>query len=289
MIRYPDDAALTRVANATGLPVPVVARDVVRLVAATHLSEQGFFSSRCVLAGSMALRLFDSPRFTVLDADLSADEAAFGPPDRLTRLLAYEDEDLVINPAPATPADGRGSLWQSKPVDFEAAFTNQMPARDSYFKVDLSLRGLLLDGVEKRLEAPHLPDLWDQPPMVYVMHPHEIAAEKLLGWAGPRLAKHYADLAYISAATRIKNNPMPVIVWGNVRDLAEEKLVTMSRLQPDRYASLRDVDEVISALQTPPSAAAFQRLTYTEPGRTRLTLAAVVHEVQMHLVPALRS
>ena len=61
-ISYPSDEQLREAAVRTGIPAPVLLRDVVRMVEVANLREQGFFDERSVLAGSMALRNFGSPR-----------------------------------------------------------------------------------------------------------------------------------------------------------------------------------------------------------------------------------
>ncbi len=71
MIDYPDDDELRAQSREHDLALPVLVRDIVRVVEVLNLGAKRFFKKDSVLAGSMALRCFGSPRFTVYDADFS--------------------------------------------------------------------------------------------------------------------------------------------------------------------------------------------------------------------------
>jgi hypothetical protein len=51
-----------------------------------NLADRDFFNRKSVLAGSMALRCFGSPRFTVYDADLSTSSDTVDPPEAIERI-----------------------------------------------------------------------------------------------------------------------------------------------------------------------------------------------------------
>jgi hypothetical protein len=88
-------------------------RDIVRVVEVLNLDAKRFFQKDSVLAGSMALRCFGCPRFTVYDADFSTSAQAVDPPESVSELLRYSDENLDILPPAAVPSDRRGTLRQS--------------------------------------------------------------------------------------------------------------------------------------------------------------------------------
>ena len=155
MIDYPEDQQLREQASRHDLQAPVLIRDIVRVVEVLNLRAQRFFNKRSVLSGSMALRCFGSPRFTVYDADFSTSAETVDPPASMTDMLRYSDEDLDIIPAEAVSADRRETLIQIEPIRFDAAFTSIVLAdQDQQFKADVSFRGLLLDGREVPFEPP---------------------------------------------------------------------------------------------------------------------------------------
>jgi len=123
MIEYPDDEATEAESEKHGIPGEVLIRDLVRVIEVLNMKAKGFFGSRRVLAGSMALRFFNSPRFTVYDADF------------------------------ATAVDAH---------------------------------------IEREFRLPYDLGIWDEDPSALIMDPHEVVAEKTLGWVVNRQAKHYA-------------------------------------------------------------------------------------------------
>jgi len=248
VIAYPDDAELLEWANAHSLPPASVLRDVARLVEILNLRHRGFFDSRSVLAGSMALRAFGSPRFTIYDTDLSTE--ADVTPTALNQLLSYEDDDLKITPEETTPTGDGGGVWRTKPVIFEPYFSDIALANgDNDFAVDTSQRGLVRDGAEQVLLVPYASDLgiWgrDEPPSVWMMSLSEICAEKILGWAANRLAKHYADVAFIGGAYAKH------LDRADLRSCVMDKLTVMTALQPQNYMALATLDDVVATLRPP--------------------------------------
>lgn len=116
MIDYPDDRRIAAEANRHDIPEPVLVRDLMRVVEVLNLKAKEFFSERSVLAGSMALRCFGSPRFTVYDADFSTSSQTVNPPAMMKDKLAYRDDDLEITPAPLVPHDDGGTAWDEDPA-----------------------------------------------------------------------------------------------------------------------------------------------------------------------------
>jgi hypothetical protein len=102
---YPSDDQLSDAAADTGIPIDVLIRDTVRLVEIRNLLDRGFLASGSVLAGSMALRGFGSPRFTIVDADFSTSTETAAPDASLVDLFRYQDRLLDIIPEGAHPND----------------------------------------------------------------------------------------------------------------------------------------------------------------------------------------
>jgi len=174
VIDYPDDRSIAAEADRHDIPEPVLVRDLVRVVEVLNLKAKDFFSERSVLAGSMALRCFDSPRFTVYDADFSTSSQAVNPATAMKDKLAYRDDDLEITPADLVPHDDGGTAWQSAPISFTPIFTSLIPDPDDRsFKADVSFRGMLLDGLEVPFKVPYELGIWEDDPAVFVMDPHE--------------------------------------------------------------------------------------------------------------------
>lgn len=291
MIEYPDDELVMEEAKRHGLPEPVLIRDLVRIVEVINLARQGFFGKESVLAGSIALRCFGSPRFTVYDADFSTSEDASPRPDVFKRMLAYEDDDLVIEPAKLTPHDARGTAWKSEPIAYEPIFTTLVPdPGDRSFKADISFRGLVCEGIERELRVPYDMGLWLEPPTVWVMDPHEVAAEKILGWCVNRMAKHYADLGFIALASQRAPDRLIALDGGRLREATAAKLARMQGLQPSRYAAYRSIDELANDLDFAPrlSDTRWRDLVYVRGHRDRFAPNLLVRAVRRLLVPMLR-
>lgn len=289
MIEYPDDEGIEGEAVRHDIPDYVLVRDVVRIVEVLNLSHQDFFGPRSVLAGSMALRCFNSPRFTVYDADFATAQDAQRDRDEMRRMLRYSDDDLEITPAELTPHDARGTGWKSEPITYVPAFTDLAPEDTRRFKADVSSRGLELPGREQQLHLPYNLGIWDEPPVVWIMDPHEITAEKILGWVVHRAAKHYADLGFIVLAAQPVAGPLMSLDGATVREVLAAKLETMKRLQPETYAGLDSVEDVVRALGEDPifGVEEWGRIMYVRERRDRFSQATLRRAVQELLVPML--
>lgn len=291
MIDYPNDRAIAAAAEKHGIPAPVLVRDLVRVVEVLNLKNQDFFSRRSVLAGSMGLRCFDSPRFTIYDADFSTTSEAVNPPTAMKSKLAYSDEELEIAPADLHPRDERGTAWESKPVRFTPVFTSLIPEEDDRsFKVDVSFRGMLVDGLEVPFKLPYDLAIWDEDPVVWIMDPHETLAEKILGWCVHRLVKHYADLSYIAMVSRPGDAQLLRLDYARAREVLDAKLAAMKRLQPAHYAGFSNVDALIADLAREPQLDSAQSadIMYLRNQRVRFTPALLTLAVTRILVPGLR-
>ncbi len=290
MIDYPEDERLREQTMLHDLQAPVLIRDIVRVVELLNLRAKRFFNKRSVLSGSMALRCFGSPRFTVYDADFSTSAATVDPPASMTDLLRYSDENLDIIPSETKAADRRETLVQVEPIRFDAVFTSIVLAdEDRQFKADISFRGLLLDGREIPLATPYSLGLWHDPPAVWVMDPVETLAEKILGWCVHGLVKHYADAAWITLAARTPGSPLE-FTYPQLRDVLHDKLELMRRLQPDIYSPFPSVETIVGKLAQPPQfdRVQWQKLVYLQAHRAAYSQTDLRRIVQQTLAPGLR-
>lgn len=292
MIDYPNDRNIAAAASRHGIPEPVLVRDLVRVVEVLNLKSQDFFSKRSVLAGSMALRCFDSPRFTVYDADFSTSSDTVNPATAMKAKLAYADDELKITPADLVPYDARGTAWKSAPVRFAPVFTSLIPDPDDRsFKADVSFRGMLVDGLEVPFKTPYDLALWEEDPTVWIMDPHETLAEKILGWCAHRQVKHYADLAYIALVSRPDAGRLIELDYARARDVLDGKLSTMRELQPDVYAAFPSIDVIIADLGLKPQldASNWAEIMYLIDKRDQFKPAHLTAAVLGILVPGLQS
>ncbi len=290
MIDYPEDQQLREQASRHDLQAPVLIRDIVRVVEVLNLRAQRFFNKRSVLSGSMALRCFGSPRFTVYDADFSTSAETVDPPASMTDMLRYSDEDLDIIPAAAIAADQRETLIQIEPIRFDAAFTSiALADQDQQFKADVSFRGLLLDGREVPFETPYSLELWREAPTVWVMDPVEVLAEKILGWCIHGLVKHYADAAWITTAAQATNSSL-AFAYPHLRDVLHDKLELMRDLQPGIYRVFPSVDAVVGKLAQPPQfdQVQWQKLVYLQAHRAAYSQEDLRRIVRETLAAGLR-
>lgn len=292
MIKYPNDREIKAQSHEHDIPTSVLVRDLVRIVEVQNLTAQNFFGKNSVLAGSMALRCFGSPRFTVYDADFSTSEETVRPPTQMKTLLRYQDDDLEIEPADLVPHDELGTAWQSAPIKFMPAFTSLVPNPDDReFKADVSFRGLLLDGIELPLRMPYTLDIWEEEPTCYVMDPHETVAEKILGWCAHRLVKHYADLAFIAIVSHPESPTRNITLnYKDVRSTLADKLEAMAKIQPGTYAQFPDVNALIADLAKPPKfdRAQWLKIMYIRAQRDRFTQEFITQAVREILARNLR-
>lgn len=290
MIDYPQDERLREQAKQHDLQAPVLIRDIVRVVEVLNLRAERFFNKRSVLSGSMALRCFGSPRFTVYDADFSTSAATVDPPASMTELLRYSDENLDIVPAAARSVDQRETLVQIEPIRFDPAFTSiALAEEDRQFKADVSFRGLLLDGREVPFDTPYALELWSEAPTVWVMDPVEVLAEKILGWCVHGLVKRYADAAWITTAAQIPGSPL-AFTYPHLRDVLHDKLELMRELQPEIYRAFPSVDAVVGKLAQPPQfdQVQWQKLVYLQAHRAAYSQEDLRRIVQETLAAGLR-
>jgi hypothetical protein len=288
VIQYPDDEAILDQARRHGLPPDVLVRDLVRMVEVLNLRDRSFFNKRSVLAGSMALRSFGSPRFTVFDADFSTSRDTVDPETKMTELLAYEDDDLVITPAPVVPHSDGGGTWKSQPVQFTPVFTGLVPdPADREFKADVSFRGLIRDGREEELRVPYDLGIWDEPPTIFVMDPVETIAEKALGWCAYGLVKHYADLGYMAIVSQSGPHQVLTLDRDYLREAMADKLERMRSLHPQRYEPFTSLEDVISKLAQDPEfdRGEWEKLVYVREHRDTLDQNLLRRAVQEILVP----
>lgn len=284
MISYPDDVAIEGEAKRHRLSEEILVRDLARIVEVLNLTSRGFLNKRSVLAGSMALRTAGSPRFTVYDADFSIGSTVSPGPEVIREALHYEDDELEIRPEGQEPFDKGRTGWHFEPVTYEPIFTSLVT--QDQFKADVSLRGLVEDGVEAPLMVPYDLGLWSEPPLVWVMSLHEVVAEKVLGWCVQGLAKHYADLGYITGASVAGHLQLHS---RRLRDVLDAKLAVMTELQPTRYASFPSIDEVVRKLDAPPKIAPRQwnELEYPQSLRGNYKPRTVQTLIHGRLVPLL--
>lgn len=290
MIDYPEDQQLREQASRHDLQAPVLVRDIVRVVEVLNLRAQRFFNKRSVLSGSMALRCFGSPRFTVYDADFSTSAQTVDPPASMTDMLRYSDEDLDIIPAAAIAVDQRETLIQIEPIRFDATFTSiALADQDQQFKADVSFRGLLLDGKEVSFDTPYSLELWSEAPTVWVMDPVEVLAEKILGWCVHGLVKHYADVAWITIAAQTTGSPL-AFSYPELRDILHGKLELMRELQPGIYRAFPSIDAVVGKLAQSPQfdQVQWQKLVYLQAHRAAYSQEDLRRVVQETLAPGLR-
>ena len=290
MIEYPDDGAAEKEAAKHGIPEPVLIRDLVRIVEVMNLAKQDFFGTKSVLSGSMALRCFHSPRFTVYDADFATAVEAQRRRTEMRDMLRYADDDLEITPADLTPHDAKGTGWKSEPISYVPAFTALAPEDTRTFKADISSRGLVLPGREQELLVPYDLGIWAEAPVVYIMDPHEIAAEKILGWIRHREIKHYADLAFIVLAAQTQAGPLLGLDRDILRETLDAKLTIMRGIQPENYAPWTSVDDVVKSLEADPvfSEQEWAKIVYLRARRDRFNPVMLKQAVQRLLVPLLK-
>jgi nucleotidyltransferase AbiEii toxin of type IV toxin-antitoxin system len=195
-INYPTDAQIRAFAGEYKIPVAAVVRDLARIVEVSHLVEEGFLGQRVILTGGMALRCYESKRYTMRDTDTSAFVRI--DDDELEAVIPYEDERISIQPEDPGQWDINSALRTVQPIRFEPRFTGIQLGRDQReFSLNVSWRGVELDPVELPFLHQYPWGLGTEAIRVPVMDIREILAEKVLGFCINSLAKHYSDLAFI--------------------------------------------------------------------------------------------
>lgn len=197
-ISFPLRREIQAVAKRAGLPYSDAVRDIVRLVAIAQLCSKGFLNEDCVLVGGMALRLRGSNRFTIFDTDSSTRRAPVSERD-IADGLSFSADELEIIPGDPAYWTNSKKLRIAQPVKYKAFFagTATVPLEDE-FSLTVNERGLTMPPEWFDLRTPYPSLIFDSVPRVPVMHVVEQTAEKILGWCGNSLAKHYLDLGWIA-------------------------------------------------------------------------------------------
>ncbi|HET7510338.1 MAG TPA: nucleotidyl transferase AbiEii/AbiGii toxin family protein [Solirubrobacterales bacterium] len=246
-ITFPRREELSAFAQANAIPYTDVVRDVVRLAAVAHLRETNFLHRDLVLVGGMALRLRGSNRFTIFDTDSSTRT----PPteeSKLTAALTLQTDDLEIIPENPDYWLTRNQIVTAKPVTYKAYFagTATKPIEDE-FSLTVNERGLELAPDWLKLHVPDYPGLIFHPmPDIPVMALDEQTAEKIMGWCGNSLAKHYVDLGWIGRELTDKLDSEIL------RAMCERKLEVNRGIFPG-YEALDSVGDLIAPLRDPES------------------------------------
>jgi hypothetical protein len=197
-VAFPLRQEIQAVAERAGLPYSDAVRDIVRLVAVSQLCDKGFLDEDCVLVGGMALRLRGSKRFTIFDTDSSTRRSPVSEQD-ITDGLSFVADELEISPEDPVYWTNNKMLRTAQPVKYRAFFagTATVPLEDE-FSLTVNERGLTMPPQWFPLLTPYPSLAFDPVPCVPVMHLIEQTAEKILGWCGNSLAKHYLDLGWIA-------------------------------------------------------------------------------------------
>jgi len=248
VIRYPEDEDILDAVGQLGLksrPI-LVMRDLARLVELLQLSRRGSLD-RLAVAGGMAMRCYGSTRFTMADLDTSA---VITPVDRedLEDALNYEDDSIVIKVGTRKWWEEKKKLFTAAPIDFRFLRSRiQVADQDRRFSLTVSERGLLLHAVELELRNIYQFDLGLDGRRIPVMDKVEICAEKTLGAAVFGIAKHYADVAYLSLHYTEELQKRRE----ELRSVLAAKLKVGKKLFPAEYASYPEVGSLRTPLIKP--------------------------------------
>lgn len=244
-INFPTREEMRNFSREHGLEYSDVVRDVVRLAAVANMRAENFLNEDCVLVGGMALRLRGSNRFTIFDTDSSVRK----PPvdkDAVTDGLTMKTDNLEIEPKDQFSwAEGR-LILTAKPVVYKAFFAGTATkAIEGEFSLTVSERGLGEAPEWLGLTVQSYPTLvFDPAPLVPVMQLDEQTAEKVLGWCGNSMAKHYVDLGWISRELGDE------LDGETLRKEVENKLTVNRKLIP-AFRGFRDVTDLIPPLAEP--------------------------------------
>jgi hypothetical protein len=241
----PTRAELVAFRKAHDLVYSDVVRDVVRLVAIARLREANFLDEDCVLVGGMALRLRGSDRFTIFDTDSSMRRPPVEP-KAVTDGLTLVSDDLEITPGNPAGWGGGKEIVTAKPVAYKAYFAGTATAPlEGEFSLTVNERGLELAPEWFELRTPSYPALeFDPVPSIPVMELNEQTAEKILGWCGNSLAKHYVDVGWIARElTDDLDGP-------TLRAQCEKKLEVNRKLFSG-FADFAGVDDLVPPLRDP--------------------------------------
>lgn len=203
------------------LTVPMIVRDIARIIHIVSLVEKGVLDEKTVVCGGMALRCFKSTRFTIYDTDTSTaikfDRLA------LARALDCEDDDIRIRAASPQEWDYGYKLVTAQPITYEPFFTTLDPG-DTTYSLTVSQRGLERDGLWMDLETGYPFIEVPTGTQIPVMNIYEILAEKLVSWWLFGHAKHYADIAFIGRLLKPKDVYKSPEAKAEAAELVEKKL-----------------------------------------------------------------
>ncbi|HMI80562.1 MAG TPA: nucleotidyl transferase AbiEii/AbiGii toxin family protein [Solirubrobacterales bacterium] len=193
-----DDQIEALITGHPTLTLDRVVRDIARIHCLLHLVEVGVLGDEAVLTGGMAMRCYNSQRFSVYDSDTSSIPVVSD--EQLLRALNYEDDDLRVSISTIKPEDHGKDLVSAHPVEFESFFTG-LEVEDTTFKVTVSNRGVERAAEWLPLRTGYPFPLWDSTKKYHlpVMARNELLAEKIVAWWPFAPAKHYADIAYLGA------------------------------------------------------------------------------------------
>lgn len=200
-----------------------VLRDIARIHCLLHMVDVGILGDDAVLTGGMAMRCYNSQRFSVYDSDTSS--IPLVTEDQLLRALNYEDDDLRFSISRIDPGDKGKDLISAHPVEYEALFS-RLRVDDPTFKVTISNRGVKRPAEWLPLRTGYPFPLWD-PAKQYrlpVMARNELLAEKIVAWWMFAPAKHYADVAYLGALLHKDSLINDQATEDDLRGLVEKKL-----------------------------------------------------------------
>jgi hypothetical protein len=242
-IDYPSAGEIVAFAQAHRLAPQDVVRDIARLIAVHQMVvNKHFLNDDCVLCGGMGLRLRGSPRFTMMDTDISYRLDDFEEAIDLQGVLRIAVEDLSIDADRREEWQERRELTIAQPVRFEESFVNLAWTPDTAkFTVTVARRGLMEPAEWLPLRHGYSP-LGIEDISVPVMGINEQAAEKIVAWCANGLAKHYLDVAWIFLRKRGE------LDTDALRELLRRKLELAARREPDNYANLRTVDQLFPGL-----------------------------------------
>lgn len=286
-VSFPNRNEMRAFSREHGIAYNDTVRDVVRLAAIAHLTDRNFLNTDCVLVGGMAMRLRGSTRFTIFDTDSSIRH----PPvdtDVVADSLSLKSDDLEIESKDRRRWIEGAMIITAKPVAYRAYFagTATAPIEDE-FSLTVSERGLNMPPEWLKLVVPDYPTLtFDPIPAIPVMHLDEQTAEKILGWCGNSMAKHYSDLGWIARHLGDELN------GETLREQCEGKLKVNRTLMP-ALRGLKEVKDLLPALAEPDKY--FGPLNKEKDRRTTsvrfvgegITLDEAKHYVRERIIPLL--
>jgi predicted nucleotidyltransferase component of viral defense system len=242
-IAFPQQPELRDLVRRTGIAYEDVVRDVVRLVAIAQLQTTKFLSEDCVLVGGMALRLRGSNRFTIFDTDSSTRRPPADEKD-LSDSLAFSADDLEILPEDPTHWTNNNKIKTAKPVKYKAYFAGGSAPFEGEFSLTVNERGLEMPPQWFDLRTFYSGLIFDPVPRIPVMHLDEQTAEKILGWCGNSLAKHYLDLGWIAHELAQELNGT------QLREQCERKLKINQALLYG-FDQFNELEDLIGPLENP--------------------------------------